>query len=137
MAASDEARIRELIGRWAEAVHRGDLDEVLADHAGDILMFDVPPSHGGVRGLRCGTAADHAADPGRRLRPTIGLRNEGGRWLVAHEHHSFPDRSRALPDRAAPDRAGARRAGPRRGVRRGRVPPVPRRPWGRARPRTA
>ena len=28
-----------------------------------------------------------------RLRLTLGLRNEGGRWLVAHEHHSFADTS--------------------------------------------
>ncbi|MEV0476720.1 nuclear transport factor 2 family protein, partial [Streptomyces prunicolor] len=25
-----------------------------------------------------------------RLRLTFGLRKEKGRWLVAHEHHSFP-----------------------------------------------
>ena len=24
-----------------------------------------------------------------RLRLTVGLRKEGGRWLVAHEHHSY------------------------------------------------
>ena len=24
-----------------------------------------------------------------RLRLTVGLRREGGRWLVAHEHHSY------------------------------------------------
>ena len=28
-----------------------------------------------------------------RLRLTLGLRKEGGRWTVAHEHHSFPDTS--------------------------------------------
>ena len=32
-------------------MHRGDLDTVLADHADDIVMFDVPPPHDGVRGL--------------------------------------------------------------------------------------
>jgi len=41
--------------------------------------------------LRCGTAADLARDPEQRLRPTLGLRKEGGRWIVTHEHHSFPD----------------------------------------------
>ncbi|WP_332653174.1 YybH family protein [Brevundimonas sp.] len=39
----DEAAIRSLIDRWARAVHAGDMDAVLADHADDIVMFDVPP----------------------------------------------------------------------------------------------
>ena len=47
----DESQIRALIGRWAEAVHAGDLDVVLADHAADIVMFDVPPPNDGVRGI--------------------------------------------------------------------------------------
>jgi len=34
-----------------------------------------------------------AEHPDRRLRLTIGLRKEGGRWVVSHEHHSFTDRS--------------------------------------------
>ena len=46
-----EQEIRALIERWAEAVHRGDLDTVLADHGDDIVMFDVPPPQDGVRGL--------------------------------------------------------------------------------------
>ncbi len=126
-----EKEIRELIERWAAAVHAGDLDTVLADHSGDIVMFDVPPPQQGVRGieayrdtwpgffewqaqggtfeiveldvtagedvafawalLRCDTAEDHATHPERRLRITFGLRKENGRWVVAHEHHSFPD----------------------------------------------
>jgi uncharacterized protein (TIGR02246 family) len=45
-----EQEIRALIVAWAEAVHRGDLVAVLADHADDIVMFDVPPPHDGVRG---------------------------------------------------------------------------------------
>lgn len=40
---NDESRIRELVQRWANAVHGGDLETVLADHAADIVMFDVPP----------------------------------------------------------------------------------------------
>jgi uncharacterized protein (TIGR02246 family) len=127
---ADEAEIRSLIERWADAVHAGDLHRVLADHAGDIVMFDVPPPKQGVRGidayrdtwppffewqrggavfeivelavttgvdvayahalLRCGTGEELASDPDNRLRLTIGLRKEGGRWVVAHEHHSFP-----------------------------------------------
>lgn len=129
---SDEAEIRALIERWARAVHAGDLDAVLADHAGDIVMFDVPPPNE-VRGieayrqtwppffewqkqgagfeivsldvtagadvafanalLRCGPPAELKQDPDNRLRLTIGLRKEDGRWMVAHEHHSFPSAS--------------------------------------------
>ena len=48
---TDEQQIRSLIERWAEAVHRGDLERVLADHADDIVMFDVPPPYQGVRGM--------------------------------------------------------------------------------------
>jgi uncharacterized protein (TIGR02246 family) len=127
---SDEQQIRSLIEGWAEAVHRGELDRVLADHSDDLVMFDVPPPHQGVRGLaayaetwppfftwqangasfeieslevtagtdvayafallRCGTPDEFAEDPDRRLRLTIGLRRTGGRWVIAHEHHSFP-----------------------------------------------
>ena len=107
------------------------MDGVLADHAEDIVMYDVPPPDDGVRGieayratwppfftwqqgasfeivsldvtagddvafahalLRCGTQDELRADPDNRLRLTIGLRREGGRWVVAHEHHSFPDK---------------------------------------------
>ncbi len=132
MQANDE-QIRTLIERWAAAVHSGDLEGVAADHAGDIVMFDVPPPHDGVRGidayretwppffawqargasfeivsldvtagddvayahalLRCGMPQELAEDPANRLRLTLGLRKEHGRWVVAHEHHSFPDAS--------------------------------------------
>jgi ketosteroid isomerase-like protein len=43
--------IERFIREWAAAVHEGDLDKVLADHADDIVMFDVPPPHDGVRTL--------------------------------------------------------------------------------------
>ena len=43
--------------------------------------------------LRCATPEQLAEDPDRRLRLTVGLRKEGGRWVVSHEHHSFTDRS--------------------------------------------
>jgi ketosteroid isomerase-like protein len=49
--SADETQIRDLIGRWAQAVHAGDLDAVLADHSDDIVMFDVPPPENGVRGI--------------------------------------------------------------------------------------
>ncbi len=130
---SNETEVRALIEHWATAVHAGDLDGVLADHADDIVMFDVPPPEDGVRGidayretwppffewqaqgaefeiysldvtagedvafayalLRCGTKEELQKDPDNRLRLTIGLRKEDGRWVVAHEHHSFPDKA--------------------------------------------
>jgi uncharacterized protein (TIGR02246 family) len=40
--------------------------------------------------LRCGTLQELADNPENRLRLTVGLRKERGRWVVAHEHHSFP-----------------------------------------------
>ena len=126
----DEFEVRELVERWVRAVHTGDLDMVLEQHAEDIVMFDVPPPYDGVRGidayrdtwppffewqrsgavfqivsldvtagadvafafalLRCGTSEELANDPGRRLRLTVGLRKDDGRWVVTHEHHSFP-----------------------------------------------
>ncbi|WP_332659612.1 YybH family protein [Brevundimonas sp.] len=124
----DETAIRGLIDRWAKAVHAGDMAAVLADHADDIVMFDVPPPNE-VRGLaayrdtwpvffeyqkravfeivtlevtsgrdvafahallRCGTEEGFRRDPDSRLRLTLGLRKQDGRWTVAHEHHSFP-----------------------------------------------
>lgn len=128
---ASESAIRALIEGWAKAVQAGHLDSVLADHAEDIVMFDVPPPNE-VRGmeayratwppffkwlrqgasfeiesldvtagddvafatalLRCGTEEGFRKDPENRLRLTVGLRKEAGRWIVAHEHHSFPDR---------------------------------------------
>jgi uncharacterized protein (TIGR02246 family) len=43
--------------------------------------------------LRCGTEAEFRKGPDTRLRLTIGLRGDGGRWVVSHEHHSFSDKS--------------------------------------------
>jgi ketosteroid isomerase-like protein len=47
---ASEPEIRALIERWAAAVQDRNLDGVLADHADDIQMFDVPPPNE-VRGL--------------------------------------------------------------------------------------
>ena len=41
--AAEEAAIRELITGWAAAVRAKDLQGILAHHADDFLMFDVPP----------------------------------------------------------------------------------------------
>jgi uncharacterized protein (TIGR02246 family) len=43
--------IEDLVRAWADAVHAGDMTTVLAHHADDIVMFDVPPPHDGVRGI--------------------------------------------------------------------------------------
>ncbi len=123
------AEIRELIENWAESVRNLDIDGAVANHAQDMLMFDVPPPvH--IRGidayrqtwppffdwlktggtfeivwldvtagddvayatalLRCGQTDELDVDPTPRLRLTVGLRREAGRWIIAHEHHSFP-----------------------------------------------
>jgi len=49
--ADDERQIRALIERWTRAVHAGDMEGVLVDHADDIVMYDVPPPNDGVRGI--------------------------------------------------------------------------------------
>jgi uncharacterized protein (TIGR02246 family) len=41
--------------------------------------------------LVCGMPQELADQPELRLRLTLGLRKQGGRWVVAHEHHSYPD----------------------------------------------
>jgi uncharacterized protein (TIGR02246 family) len=41
---------------------------------------------------RCGTRDELAQHPEHRLRLTIGLQKLNGRWMVTHEHHSFPAR---------------------------------------------
>jgi len=100
---TDEQQIRALIQTWASAAHEGDLDGVLADHAPEIVMIDVPPPYPGLRGLEAyrdswpgffawqAKPAEFARDPEQRLRLTVGLRKTEGRWTVVHEHHSFCD----------------------------------------------
>jgi uncharacterized protein (TIGR02246 family) len=46
----DQAVIRTLIEDWARAVRARDMPGILAHHAADILMFDVPPPFE-VRGI--------------------------------------------------------------------------------------
>ncbi|WP_202419533.1 hypothetical protein [Streptomyces sp. YIM 132580] len=43
-------RIRALSEGWVEAVHQDRIGTVVADHAEDVVMFDVPPPCRGVRG---------------------------------------------------------------------------------------
>ena len=124
-----EAAIRALIESWADAVQRQDIETIVARHATNFLMFDVPPPNelrgidayrdswapffdhfkdGGVFAierldvtagdrvafatalLRCGTEQELRKDPTTRLRLTVGLRKEHDRWVIAHEHHSYP-----------------------------------------------
>jgi len=40
---TNEQQIRELVENWAAAVRRQDLDNILAHHSSDLVMFDVPP----------------------------------------------------------------------------------------------
>jgi ketosteroid isomerase-like protein len=123
------AEIRHLIENWAKAVRNLNINGAVANHAEDMLMFDVPPPvH--IRGidryrqtwppffdwlksgatfeivwlevtagedvayatalLRCGRTDELATHREPRLRLTVGLRREAGRWIIAHEHHSFP-----------------------------------------------
>lgn len=49
--ADNEREIMDLVHRWAGGVHAGDLQDVVARHADDIVMFDVPPPDEGVRGI--------------------------------------------------------------------------------------
>jgi uncharacterized protein (TIGR02246 family) len=41
--ASDEKILREMIAKWSAAAKRRDYNGVMANHAPDFLMFDVPP----------------------------------------------------------------------------------------------
>ena len=41
-ASSSEAQIRRLVNDWAKAVRAGDTDGASANHAREIVMFDVP-----------------------------------------------------------------------------------------------
>ncbi len=47
----NEKAITDLVTRWAAAIRAADLPGVLAAHANDIVMFDVPPPQDGVRGM--------------------------------------------------------------------------------------
>ena len=70
--ASDNEQIRTLIERWAEAVHRGDMAGVLADHADDIVMFDVPPPYDPR--TACGLRSDCGSRAADGLSPTSIIR---------------------------------------------------------------
>ena len=86
--ATDEQDIRGLIERWVPAVHRGDLDDVLGrpcHRHRDVRRAAAVPGRARDRRL--------ADKPESRLRLSLGLRKQDGRWVVTHEHHSFADDS--------------------------------------------
>jgi ketosteroid isomerase-like protein len=98
----DEQEIRTLVERRAAAVHAGDMDSVLADHAGDVVMFDVPPPHDGVRGIdayrdvwpaffewQAQGASFEIVELDVTAGADVAYAFAHGRWVVAHEHHSF------------------------------------------------
>jgi uncharacterized protein (TIGR02246 family) len=49
-APSDEAQLRDLVESWASSVRARNIDGIIARHARDIVLFDVPPPVQ-VRGL--------------------------------------------------------------------------------------
>lgn len=121
---SNETQIRALVEKWASAVRAKDMDGALANHADDIVMFDVPlplqskgmgeykktwelffdnspggPGSFDVAELQI-SAGDTVAfaygllhiggskEPVGRL--TVGFQKVHGKWLIVHEHHSYP-----------------------------------------------
>jgi len=40
---TNEEQIRQLIENWAAAVKQKDINNILAHHSNDLIMFDVPP----------------------------------------------------------------------------------------------
>jgi uncharacterized protein (TIGR02246 family) len=117
--SADEKQIRTLLETWAKAVRAKDMDGALAHHTDDIVMFDVPMQAKGTEEYKKTWELFFANSPGgpgafditelqitagetvafahailrifnSSARLTIGLRKEGGQWLIAHEHHSYP-----------------------------------------------
>src|SRR5262245_43268459 len=108
--------IRNLIEDWAKAVRAKDIDGVLAHHTDDMVMFDVPAPVivEGIDAYRKTwpeffkwqrqaeglfdivsldiTAGEDVAFATAVLRcgSKEELKNDKGRWQIAHEHHSFP-----------------------------------------------
>jgi ketosteroid isomerase-like protein len=91
---SDEEQIRGLIERWVAAVHAGDLPAVLAHHAPDLVMFDVPPPYDGVRGIQ----AYRATRPGFFRWQGLG-RSVRAAVTERHSRHRRGVRLRAAPVR--------------------------------------
>jgi uncharacterized protein (TIGR02246 family) len=50
LAGAAEAEIRPMLDEWSDAIQKRDLERVLANHAEDVVLFDVPPPQQ-LRGL--------------------------------------------------------------------------------------
>jgi ketosteroid isomerase-like protein len=64
-----------------------------ADGSFDIVSLDITAGEEvafAMAVLSCGSKEELKKDNTPRLRLTVGLRKEEGRWQIAHEHHSFP-----------------------------------------------
>ena len=108
----DEAAIRQVLNRWAEATREGRQDDVLAHHQDDLVIFDVlsplrytsaaqyrasweswqPDARGAVLFalLQCGGTLPDGQTFSDTVRITFGLRKRDGQWKVAHQHVSRP-----------------------------------------------
>lgn len=42
MTLTNEAQIRQIMESWTDAVRKGNIDGILANHSADIVMYDVP-----------------------------------------------------------------------------------------------
>jgi len=124
MKDSSETQIRALIANWTKAVRARDMEGVLAHHAKDVVMFDVPlplrskgiaaykktwelffdnvPGGKGSFDLKeltltvgdsvafCHALLIVGGGKKPRGRLTIGLRRIRRKWMITHEHHSYP-----------------------------------------------
>jgi ketosteroid isomerase-like protein len=94
-AGTAEAEIKALIEAWADAVRRHDLPAILARHADDIVMFDVPPplqSRGMAAYKKTWDLFFAYHQPGQaldveELQMCVG---DTVAWCIRHEHHSVP-----------------------------------------------
>ncbi len=117
--ADDRSIVRAAVEGWLAAVRAGDLEGVLADHAEDLVMFDVPPPEDGVRGL----AAYRATWP-----PFFDWLRSGAAFEVTELHVTAgedvafawallrcgsPEELRSAPERRLRLTVGLRKAGDR------------------------
>jgi ketosteroid isomerase-like protein len=101
----DEQQVTALIHRWAAAVrdihaYRAAWPDFFAwQRSGawfEIASLEVTAGVDVALAsalLQWGMPTEAGRGPEPRLRLTVGLRTEEGRWVVAHEHHSFPGTS--------------------------------------------
>ena len=118
--ASNEMQIRKLVRDWAKAARERDLAGVIGHHTDDIVMFDVPlpVQSKGIAAYKKTWELFFSSNPDgcpfdivelkiaagdtvgfchalirldeNTARLTMGCRKIRGKWLIAHEHHSYP-----------------------------------------------